>query len=62
MKTNKQTIILNEDELKDLIIKALYHSQGLSGIFDVKFIISRHFSPSLGDYKYECDGATITVE
>jgi hypothetical protein len=40
MKINsKKHISLTAEDVKDLLIKQLYHSQGISGIFDVKFKI-----------------------
>lgn len=63
---NKTHIKLCPDDVKDLIIKSLYYSQGISGIFDIKFKVKREFRPAIdphdSDYSFVFDGADITVE
>lgn len=63
---NKAHVTLTEADVKNAIIKYLYRSQGLSGIFDVKFKLRRRQIPSHHpqdcDYVTEFDGAEITVD
>jgi hypothetical protein len=63
---DKKHITLSPSDVQDLIIKALYHTQGISGIFSVKFKIYREFrsgiDPHDSDYIYVFDGADVTVE
>lgn len=63
---NKAHVTLNENDVKDAIIKYLYQNQGLSGIFDVKFKLKQKAIPS--QYPQDCnyitefDGAEVTVD
>ena len=63
---NKTHITLSSNDVKDMIIKQLYHNQGISGIFDVKFKIEREFrkgiDPHDSDYIFIFNGAEVTVE
>lgn len=67
MKINNKThISLSSDDVQDMIIKQLYHSQGVSGIFNVKFKIVKQAIPSIHpqdcNYIHIFDGAEITVD
>jgi hypothetical protein len=57
--TDKTHISLSAEDVKDLLIKQLYHSQGISGIFDVKFKIAKRQDC---DRLSEFDGAEIIVD
>jgi hypothetical protein len=63
--SNKKHITLTVEDTKDLLIKQLYDSQGISGIFDVKFKLTQRQIPS--QYPQDChyvtefDGVEITV-
>jgi len=63
---NKSHITLTDVDVKNAIIKYLYRSQGLSGIFDVQFKLRKKSIPS--QYPQDCnyitefDGAEITVD
>jgi hypothetical protein len=62
---NKKHISLTAEDVKDLLIKQLYHSQGISGIFDVRFkVVNKPIPVSYRDEMdhYEFDGAEITVD
>jgi hypothetical protein len=65
---NKKHISLTAEDVKDLLIKQLYHSQGISGIFDVKFKIVKQVIPSKSQYPQDSnyihifDGAEIIVD
>ena len=64
--TDKTHISLSAEEVKDLLIRQLYHSQGISGIFDVKFKITKQKIPSQHhqdcNHLSEFDGAEIIVD
>jgi hypothetical protein len=63
--TNKKHISLTAEDVKDLLIKQLYHSQGISGIFDVKFkIVNKPIGTNTRDSmdRWVFDGAEITVD
>lgn len=67
MKINNKThITMSDEDVKDAIIKYLYHSQGISGIFYVDFKIKREFykgiDPHDSDYRWIFDGAEITID
>jgi hypothetical protein len=67
MKINNKThITMSDEDVKDAIIKYLYHNQGLSGIFDVEFKLKKVAFPSQYpqdcNYRTEFDGAEITVD
>jgi hypothetical protein len=55
-----KNIKLNPEEVKDLIIKALYQTQGISGIFDVQFKVERKFIDS--DYVFVFEGVDVKVD
>lgn len=62
---NKKHISLTSDDVKDLIIKALYHSQGVSGIFNVKFkLVNKPIGINIRDAMdhWVFDGAEVTVD
>ena len=63
---NKKHISLTAEDVKDLLIKQLYHSQGISGIFKIDFKIVRQAIPSQypqdSNYINIFDGAEITVD
>jgi len=63
---NKAHVSLTVDDVKDAIIKYLYQSQGLSGIFDVQFNLRKRAIPSQYpqdcNYVTEFDGAEVTVD
>lgn len=65
---NKKHISLTSEDVKDMLIKQLYHSQGISGIFKVDFKIVRQTIPSQSQYPQDSnyinifDGAEITVD
>lgn len=66
MKVNNKThVTLTEADVKNAIIKYLYRSQGLSGIFDVQFKVVN--KPIRLDYRdsmdhWIFDGAEVTVD
>jgi len=60
IKTSKE-IVLSSEDVENLIIKGLYHSQGLSGIFNIKFKIARELSEKEGDYNFVFDGAEVKI-
>jgi len=60
IKTSKE-IVLSAEDVENLIIKGLYHSQGLSGIFNIKFKVAREFSEKEGDYNFVFDGAEVKI-
>jgi hypothetical protein len=63
--SNKKHISLTVEDVKDLLIKQLYHFQGISGIFDVKFkIINKPIGTNTRDSMdhWVFDGAEITVD
>jgi hypothetical protein len=61
MKINNKThITMGDQDVKDAIIKYLYHNQGLSGIFDVKFKIVNNIRGSMDHWVF--DGAEIEVD
>jgi len=65
MKINNKThITMSNEDVKDAIIKYLYQSQGLSGIFDVKFkIVNKPIRATIGEMDHWVfDGAEITVD
>ena len=55
---------MTSEDVKDAIIKHLYHNQGISGIFDVQFKLKKR--PISLDHPQECvdefDGAEILVD
>ena len=57
---------MTDQDVKDAIIKYLYHNQGISGIFDIEFKLKKVAFPSqyLQDcnYRTEFDGAEITID
>jgi hypothetical protein len=56
---------MSDEDVKDAIIKYLYHNQGLSGIFDVKFkIVNKPIGTNPRDYMnhWVFDGAEIEVD
>jgi hypothetical protein len=57
---------MSDEDVKDAIIKHLYHNQGLSGIFTVKFKLRKRSYPSVNpqdiNYVDEFDGAEIQVD
>jgi hypothetical protein len=62
---NKKHISLTAEDVKDLLIKQLYHSQGISGIFDVKFkIVNKPIGTNIRDHMdhWVFDGAEIMVD
>lgn len=61
---NKIHITLSSDDVKDMIIKQLYHSQGISGIFDVKFkLINKPIKAGIGEMDHWVFyGVEVTVE
>jgi len=62
---NKAHVTLNENDVKDAIIKYLYQNQGLSGIFDVHFkVVNKPISTNPRDYMdhWVFDGAEVTVD
>jgi hypothetical protein len=67
MEMNKKLhITMCAEDVKDSIIKNLYYSQGISGIFDVKFKTKREFykgiDPHDSDYRWVFDGAEIIID
>jgi hypothetical protein len=67
MKANNKThVTLTEADVKNAIIKYLYRSQGLSGIFDVTFKLRKRPIPSQYpqdcNYVTEFDGAEVVVD
>jgi len=66
MKINsKQHISMTVNDVKDAIIRHLYHNQGISGIFDVEFkIINKPTGTNSRDHidHWVLDGAEITVD
>jgi hypothetical protein len=62
---NKKHISLSVEDVKNMLIKQLYHSQGISGIFDVKFnIVNKPTGTNIRDSMdhWVFDGAEITVD
>ncbi len=62
---NKKHISLTSEDIKDMIIKQLYHSQGISGIFDVKFnVINKPIGVTIRDNMdhWVFNGAEVTVD
>jgi hypothetical protein len=61
--SNKIHISLCAEDVKDMVIKQLYHSQGISGIFDIKFkIVNKPIKSVIGEMDhYIFDGAEIIV-
>ena len=63
---NQKQISMTDQDVKDAIIKYLYHNQGISGIFDIEFKLKKVAFPSqyLQDcnYRTEFDGAEITID
>jgi hypothetical protein len=62
---NKKHISLTAEDVKDLLIKQLYHSQGISGIFDVKFkIVNKPIGTNIRDSMdhWVFDGAEVVVD
>jgi hypothetical protein len=67
MKINsKQHISMTVNDVKDAIIRHLYHNQGIGGIFDIEFKLKQVALPSQYpqdcNYRTEFDGAEITVD
>jgi hypothetical protein len=66
MKINNKThISMSEEDVKDAIIKYLYHNQGVSGIFDVKFkIVNKPIGTNIRDSMdhWVFDGAEVVVD
>lgn len=66
MKINNKThISMSEEDVRDALIKYLYHNQGLSGIFDVKFkVVNKPIGLNIRDNidRWVFDGAEITVD
>lgn len=67
MKINNKThVTLTDEDVKDAIIRYLYESQGLNGIFTINFKLRKRSYPS--QYPQDCnyidefDGAEVTVE
>jgi hypothetical protein len=64
--TDKMHISLSVEDVKDLLIRQLYHSQGISGIFNVKFKIAKQKISSQHSQDCNCvgefDGAEIIVD
>lgn len=62
----KLHITMCSDDVKDSIIRNLYYSQGISGIFDINFKVKREFyksiNPQDSDYRLVFDGAEIVVD
>ena len=62
---NKKHISLTTEDVKDLLIQQLYHSQGISGIFDVKFkIVNKPIGLNIRDNMdhWVFDGAEIVID
>ena len=62
---NKIHISMSDEDVKDALIKYLYHNQGLSGIFDVKFkVVNKPIGLNTRDNmdRWVFDGADITVD
>ena len=57
---------MTDQDVKDAIIKYLYHNQGISGIFDIEFKLKKVAFPSQYtqdcNYRTEFDGAEITID
>jgi hypothetical protein len=66
MKINNKThITMSDEDVKDAIIKYLYHSQGINGIFDVQFkIVNKPIGNNNRDHMdhWVFDGAEITID
>jgi hypothetical protein len=64
--SKKLHISMCAEDVKDSIIKNLYYSQGISGIFDVKFKMKKKQIPSQYpqdcNYVWEFDGAEIIID
>lgn len=64
--SKKLHISMCAEDVKDSIIKNLYYSQGISGIFDVKFKMKKKQIPSQypqdSNYVWEFDGAEIIID
>ena len=63
---NQKQISMTDQDVKDAIIKYLYHNQGISGIFDIEFKLKKVAFPSQYpqdcNYRAEFDGAEITID
>lgn len=61
---NKKHISLTPDDVKNMLIKQLYHNQGISGIFDVKFkLVNKPIRTAIGEMDHWIfDGADVTVD
>ena len=63
---NQKQISMTDQDVKDAIIKYLYHNQGISGIFDIEFKLKKVAFPSQYpqdcNYRTEFDGAEITID
>lgn len=56
---------MTENDVKDAIIKHLYHNQGISGIFKVEFrVVNKPIGVTIRDNMdhWVFDGAEITVD
>lgn len=67
MEMNKKIhIAMCPEDIKDSIIKNLYYSQGISGIFDINFKLKQRQIPSQHSqdcsYVWEFAGAEVTVD
>ncbi len=66
MKINdKKHISLTAEDVKTMLVKQLYESQGISGIFDVKFkVVNKPIGLNTRDNMdhWIFDGAEITVD
>jgi hypothetical protein len=52
---------MTKEDVKDAIIKHLYHNQGINGIFDIKFKLKKvTFSSQYPQIEF--DGAEITID
>lgn len=62
----KMHITLCAEDVKDAIVKNLYYSRGIGGIFDVNFKVKREFykgtDPHDSDYRWIFDGAEVVVD
>jgi hypothetical protein len=56
---------LNNNQIKDIIIKYLHDNFNLSGIFDVRFIVRNHPKPGIDIHdsvdSWEFNGANIRI-
>ena len=62
---NKKHISLTAEDVKDMLVKQLYESQGISGIFDLKFkVVNKPIGLNTRDNMdhWIFDGAEITVD